>query len=248
VKFDVVTIFPRMVEAGLAEGVVGRARDKGLLDIAVHNLRDFTTDRHHVVDDMPFGGGPGMVMKPEPLFAAMEAIIAGRGAPDAVVLLTPAGRRFSQAEARRLVMRRHVAVLCGRYEGIDERVRERWATDEISIGDYVLSGGEIPALVVIDAVARLVPGVVGDEQSVSGDSFERGLLDYPHYTRPAEVAGLRVPEVLTSGHHGEISRWRRRQALRRTLERRPDLLETAVLDEEERDWLREWSNTRGRTE
>jgi tRNA (guanine37-N1)-methyltransferase len=248
VKFDIVTIFPRMIDAGLGEGVVGRARERGLLDIAVHNLRDFTTDRHHVVDDVPFGGGPGMVMKPEPLFAALDAIVARRGQPGAVVLLTPAGRPFSQREAKRFAALGHLAVLCGRYEGIDERVRERWATDEVSIGDYVLSGGEIPALVIIDAVARLVPGVVGDEQSVEGDSFERGLLDYPHYTRPAEFAGLRVPEVLTSGHHGEIRRWRRQQALKRTFERRPDLLETAVLDDEEREWLREWTATRARTE
>jgi tRNA (guanine37-N1)-methyltransferase len=248
VKFDIVTIFPRMIDAGLEEGVVGRARERGLLDIAVHNLRDFTSDRHHVVDDVPFGGGPGMVMKPEPLFAAMDAIVARRGSPAAVVLLTPAGRTFSQQQAKRFAALGHVAVLCGRYEGIDERVRERWATDEVSIGDYVLSGGELPALVIIDAVARLVPGVVGDEQSVEGDSFERGLLDYPHYTRPAEFAGMRVPEVLTSGHHGEIRRWRRRQALQRTFERRPDLVETAVLDDEERDWLREWKATRARTE
>ena len=247
-KFDIVTIFPRMIDAGLEEGVVGRARERGLLDIAVHNLRDFTNDRHHVVDDVPFGGGPGMVMKPEPLFAAMDAVVARRGQPGAVLLLTPAGRRFSQTEAKRFAALGHVAVLCGRYEGIDERVRERWATDEISIGDYVLSGGELPALVIIDAVARLVPGVVGDGQSVEGDSFERGLLDYPHYTRPAEFAGMRVPEVLTSGHHGEIRRWRRQQALRRTFERRPDLVETAALDDEEQGWLREWKATRARTE
>jgi tRNA (guanine37-N1)-methyltransferase len=248
VKFDIVTIFPRMIDAGLEEGVVGRARERGVLDIAVHNLRDFTTDRHHVVDDVPFGGGPGMVMKPEPLYAAMEAIVARRGPPGAVLVLTPAGRPFSQREAKRFAALGHIAVLCGRYEGIDERVRERWATDEVSIGDYVLSGGELPALVIIDAVSRLVPGVVGDEQSVEGDSFERGLLDYPHYTRPAEFAGMRVPEVLTSGHHGEIRRWRRQQALKRTFERRPDLLETAVLDDEERGWLREWKTTRARTE
>lgn len=247
-KFDVITIFPRMVDAGLAEGVVGRARERGLLDIVVHDLRDYTTDRHHVVDDVPFGGGPGMVMKPEPFSAAMEAVRARRGRPEAVVLLSPAGQRFTQAAARRFAGMGHVALLCGRYEGIDERVRERWATDEVSIGDYVLSGGELPALVVIDAVARLVPGVVGDEQSVVLDSFGRGLLDYPHYTRPAEHAGLRVPEVLTSGHHGEIRRWRRQQALRRTLERRPDLIESAALDEDEREWLREWGVRRTRTE
>jgi tRNA (guanine37-N1)-methyltransferase len=244
VKFDVVTIFPRMIEAGLAEGVVGRARDRGVLDVVVHDLRDFTTDRHHVVDDVPFGGGPGMVMKPEPFFTAVEAIAASRGTPGAVVLLSPAGRRFTQAEAERLAGLRHVVLLCGRYEGVDERVRDAVATEEISIGDYVLSGGEVPALAIVDAVARLVPGVVGDEQSVAGDSFVRGLLDYPHYTRPAEYRGRRVPDVLLSGHHGEIRKWRRAEALRRTLERRPDLLSGAALDDEERQQLARLQATR----
>ena len=236
-KVDVVTIFPRLVEAGLAEGVVGRARTSGLIDIAVHNLRDYTTDRHHVVDDVPFGGGPGMVMKPEPFFAALAAIRERRGTPDAVVLLTPAGVPFTQAGARRLVALGHIVLLCGRYEGIDERVREVLTTEELSIGDYVLSGGEVPALAVIDAVARLVPGVVGDEQSVAGDSFTRGLLDYPHYTRPAECEGHAVPGVLLSGHHGEIRRWRRNAALERTAERRPELLAAAALEADEHEWL-----------
>jgi len=238
VKIDVISIFPKMVEAGLAEGVVGRARTAGLLDIVVHNLRDFTTDKHHVVDDVPFGGGPGMVMKPEPFFAALSAIGAARGTPGAVILMTPAGERFTQQGARRLAGVGHFVLLCGRYEGIDERVREALATEEISIGDYVLSGGEVPALVVIDAVARLVPGVVGDDQSVAADSFTRGLLDYPHYTRPAEYEGRPVPEVLLSGHHAEIRRWRRETALQRTKERRPDLLATAALDADEREWLK----------
>ena len=237
-KIDVITIFPAMVDAGLAEGVVGRARTSGLLDIVVHNLRDFTTDKHHVVDDVPFGGGPGMVMKPEPFFAALGAIRAARGTPGAVILMSPAGERFTQQGARRLAGIAHLVLLCGRYEGIDERVREALATEEISIGDYVLSGGEVPALVVIDAVARLVPGVVGDEQSVEADSFTRGLLDYPHYTRPAEYEGRPVPEVLLSGHHAEIRRWRRETALQRTQERRPDLLATAALDADEREWLK----------
>lgn len=245
-KIDVVTIFPRMVEAGLAEGVIGRARERGVLDVAVHDLRGFTSDRHHVVDDVPFGGGPGMVMKPEPFFAAMAAIEAARGVPGAVVLLSPAGERLTQAGARRLAAARHVVLLCGRYEGIDERVREALATEELSIGDYVLSGGELPALVVVDAVGRLVPGVVGDEQSVEADSFSRGLLDCPHYTRPAEFAGRRVPDVLVSGHHAEIARWRRQQALRRTVERRPDLIEEAALDADEQEWLRAWSAGRAR--
>lgn len=236
-KIDVITIFPKMVDAGLAEGIVGRARSAGLLDIAVHNLRDFTTDKHHVVDDVPFGGGPGMVMKPEPFFAALAWIRQHRGAPDAVILLTPAGERFTQDGARRLAAHQHVVLLCGRYEGIDERVREACATEELSIGDYVLSGGEVPALAVIDAVARLVPGVVGDGQSVEADSFTRGLLDYPHYTRPAEYEGRQVPDVLLSGHHAEIRRWRRETALRRTVERRPDLLAGAELDADEREWL-----------
>ena len=238
-RIDVVTIFPAMVEAGLAEGVVGRARTAGLLDIMVHNLRDFTTDRHHVVDDVPFGGGPGMVMKPEPFFAALNVIRERRGSPGVVALLSPAGERFSQQGARRLAATRHIVLLCGRYEGIDERVREALATEEISIGDYVLSGGELPALVIVDAVARLVPGIVGDEQSVAGDSFATGLLDFPQYTRPAEFEGHPVPPVLLSGHHQEIQRWRRRKALERTLERRPDLLADARLDPEDDKLLAE---------
>jgi tRNA (guanine37-N1)-methyltransferase len=233
-KIDIVTIFPEMVDAALAPGVIGRARQSGVLDIGVHNLRDFTTDKHRVVDDVPFGGGPGMVLKPEPMFVAVETITGRRGKPDAVLLMSPAGTPFTQRDARRLAALGHIVVLCGRYEGIDERVREHVATEEVSIGDYVLSGGELPALVVVDAIGRLVPGVVGDDQSVEADSFTRGLLDYPHYTRPAEYRGHRVPEVLTSGHHGEIRKWRRREALRRTAERRPDLLATAALDDDER--------------
>jgi tRNA (guanine37-N1)-methyltransferase len=244
VKIDIVTIFPQMVEAGLAEGVVGRARERGLLDIVVHNLRDYTSDRHHVVDDVPFGGGPGMVMKPEPFFAALDGIRQHRGTPEAVLMMSPAGRRFSQQKARELAVVKHFVVLCGRYEGIDERVREALATDEVSIGDYVLSGGEVPALVVVDAAARLVPGVVGDDQSVVADSFTRGLLDYPHYTRPAEFDGRKVPDVLLSGHHAEIRRWRQEQALRRTVDRRPDLLQDAALDADEQKLLREWSASR----
>ena len=238
-KFDIVTIFPRMIEAGLSEGIISRGIAGGLLDVQVHDLRDFTTDRHRSVDDMPYGGGPGMVMKPEPLMRAVAHISATRGTPGAVVLLSPQGRAFTQAEAARLVARGHVALLCGRYEGMDERVRELVATEEISIGDYVLSGGELPALVVLDAVSRLVPGVVGDEQSVAEESFSRGVLDYPHYTRPAEVEGRRVPDVLLSGHHADVRRWRRKAALARTLERRPDLLAAAALDEDDRVLLEE---------
>ena len=236
-KFDIVTIFPRMVEAGLAEGVVGRGVERGLLDVAVHDLRAYTADRHRSVDDVPYGGGPGMVMKPGPLARAVEDIRARRGTPDAVILLSPQGRAFTQAEAERLSRLRHLALLCGRYEGVDDRVRTAVATDELSIGDYVLSGGELAALVVVDAVGRLVPGVVGDARSVEDDSFSRGLLDYPHYTRPPEFLGQQVPGVLLSGHHEEVRRWRKLTALRRTLERRPELLISAALDDEERAML-----------
>lgn len=224
VAFDIVTIFPVMVEAGLAEGVVGRARTRGLLDIAVHDLRAYTTDRHHVVDDVPFGGGPGMVMKAEPFHEAVAAIRARRGGPGLVVMTSPAGRRFDQAAAERMAADGGVTWLCGRYEGVDERVVEAVGAEEWSIGDYVLSGGELPALVMLDAIARLVPGVVGDERSVTNDSFSTGRLDYPHYTRPAVWRGRAVPEVLLSGHHGAIERWRREAAEERTRARRPDLV------------------------
>jgi len=238
-KFDIVTIFPRMVQAGLAEGVVSRGIERGLLDVQVHDLRDYTTDRHRTVDDVPYGGGPGMVMKPEPLARAVEDIRARRGEPQTVVLLSPTGRTFTQAEAGRMSRLRHVVLLCGRYEGMDDRVRTGVATEELSIGDYVLSGGELAALVVVDAISRLVPGVVGDEQSVAEDSFSRGLLDYPHYTRPADFAGQRVPDVLMSGHHADVRRWRKRAALLRTLARRPEMIDTAALDDEERALLDE---------
>ena len=229
---DVVTIFPQMIEPALAEGVIGRARANGLVEVKARDLRDYTSDKHRVVDDVAFGGGPGMVMKPEPIFRAVEEIDAEReaGKPEgtvaerAVILMTPQGRPFSHAEALRFSRMERIIVLCGRYEGVDERVAETLVTDEISIGDYVLTGGELPALVVIDAMVRLVPGVVGDEQSVANDSFVEGLLDFPHYTRPADFRGMQVPDVLLSGHHKEIERWRRDQQRLRTEKRRPDLL------------------------
>jgi tRNA (guanine37-N1)-methyltransferase len=239
VKIDIVTIFPSMVRGPLAEGIVGRAVQGGVIDLQVHDLREYTTDRHRVVDDLPFGGGPGMVLKPEPLFRAVAAIREQRGAPDAVILTTPDGTPFSHAHAVRLSGLGHVVVLCGRYEGVDDRVRQSLATEEISIGDYVLSGGELPALVIVDAVARLVPGVVGDAASVAHDTFARGTLDFPQFTRPAAFAGLEVPAVLLSGHHAEIARWRRREALARTLARRPDLLEEAQLDVQDRQLLQD---------
>jgi tRNA (guanine37-N1)-methyltransferase len=238
VTVDIVTIFPAMIEQPLAAGIIGRAIERGTLDVKVRDLRDFTTDRHRVVDDVPYGGGPGMVLKPDPIFRALDAIAAERGAPLTVIMTSPQGRRVTQAEAERLAGLEHIVLLCGRYEGFDERVRER-VTDELSIGDYVLTGGELPALVVLDAVARFVPGVVGDEQSVAQDTFSRGLLNHPQYTRPPEIDDLRVPDVLLSGNHAEIRKWRKREALSRTLERRPDLLDAAHLDEEEEQLLRE---------
>jgi tRNA (guanine37-N1)-methyltransferase len=239
VKIDIVTIFPAMVQGALTEGVVGRAAGRGVLDIRVHDLREHTTDRHRVVDDLPFGGGPGMVLKPEPLFKAVAAIRAARGEPGAVILTTPDGSRFDHGHAERLSGLGHLVLLCGRYEGVDDRVRQALATEELSIGDYVLSGGELPALVIVDAVARLIPGVVGDEASVARDSFARGTLDFPQFTRPAVFEGLDVPPVLLSGHHAAIATWRRREALARTLDRRPDLLDDAQLDEDDRRLLQD---------
>jgi tRNA (guanine37-N1)-methyltransferase len=237
-RFDVVTIFPAVIEQAVAAGIVGRAIDRGTLTVAVHDLRAFTTDRHRVVDDMPYGGGPGMVLKPEPIWRAVDAIENDGGAKPLVVLTSPQGTRFSQAAAEKLATAPRLLILCGRYEGVDERVKAR-VHEEISIGDYVLSGGELAALVIVDAVARLVPGVVGDEQSVAEDSFNRGLLDFPHYTRPADWNGDKVPDVLLSGNHAAIRRWRKREALARTYARRPDLLAGAALDEEEQELLRE---------
>lgn len=241
-RFDVVTIFPAMIQQALGAGILGRAIERRTIDVVVYDLRDFTTDRHRVVDDVPYGGGPGMVLKPEPLLRALDATAAADAAKPTVLLTSPQGTPLTQAVAARLSRAGRIVLLCGRYEGVDERVRTR-VDEEISIGDYVLSGGELPALVVIDAVARLVPGVVGDEQSVADDSFSRGLLDFPQYTRPAEVADgasvLKVPDVLLSGNHAEIRRWRKREALTRTLARRPELLDRADLDDEERKLLQE---------
>jgi len=244
VRFDLVTIFPRLCDGPLGEGIVRRAIERGLVDVQVHDLRDYTTDRHRSVDDVSYGGGPGMVFKPEPLFRAVDAIRAG-GDVDAVILTSPQGRRFTQREAERLAGLRRVVLLCGRYEGVDDRVRSGLATEELSVGDYVLSGGELPALVIVDAVVRLLPGAVGDDASVDADSFSRGLLDYPHFTRPAEFRGLRVPDVLLSGNHADIRRWRARESLARTLALRPDLLPSAELDDEERELLRALMDERG---
>ena len=254
-QFDVITLFPSMIEQALGAGVVGRAIERGTLSVKIHDLRAFAFDKHRVVDDVPYGGGPGMVLKPEPIFRALDAVEASGPMP-VVILTSPQGTRFTQEVALRLSQAERLVVLCGRYEGVDERVRTR-VQEEISIGDYVLSGGELPALVMIDAVARLVPGVVGDEQSIVEESFSRGLLDFPQYTRPAElvmprpegragvaagseeVARLRVPDVLLSGNHADIRRWRKREAIARTLVMRPELLADAALDCEEEAILQE---------
>jgi tRNA (guanine37-N1)-methyltransferase len=239
-KVDVVTIFPRMLQAPLEDGIVHRAMEAGLVSIGVHDLRAFTDDRHRSVDDTPFGGGPGMVMKAEPFLRAVDALTAPAPAPPpAVVLLSPRGVRFDQKMAARLSRLDHIVLLCGRYEGIDERVREALGAEEVSLGDFVLTGGEVAALAVIEAAVRLIPGALGDEGSAEADSFSDGLLDFPHYTRPAEVRGHRVPDVLLSGDHGKVRRWRRKEALRATLARRPDLLARALLTAEDEALLRE---------
>jgi tRNA (guanine37-N1)-methyltransferase len=221
-RIDVVTIFPAMLEGPLRESLLGKAIADGLVDVRLHDLRTFAEDRHRTVDDESFGGGPGMVMKPEPWFAAVESLGEDRGR---VILLSPAGRRLDRDLVHELSAEPHLTLLSGRYEGVDERVVEGLPAEELSIGDYVLSGGELPALVLIEAVTRLIPGVIGREESHERDSFEDGLLDHPHYTRPAEFRGMVVPEVLRSGHHGEIERWRREAALDKTRRNRPDLLE-----------------------
>jgi tRNA (guanine37-N1)-methyltransferase len=229
-RFDFVTLFPGMFAGPLEESILAKARARRLVELRVVNLRDYASDRHRMTDDYPFGGGGGMVLKPEPLFACVEAL---RTPGSRVILLDPQGRRFCQAVARRLARESHLILLCGRYEGVDERVRQHLVDEEISIGDYVLTGGEVPALVVADAVIRLLPGALGDASAPEHDSFGGGLLEHPQYTRPEVFRGLRVPEVLLSGDHPRIARWRRAMALWRTWERRPDLLETAELSPEE---------------
>jgi tRNA (guanine37-N1)-methyltransferase len=220
-KIDVLTLFPAMFAGPLDESIIKRAREAGRLDLAIHNLRDYAHDRHKTVDDRPFGGGPGMLLKPEPIFEAVESLARES---TRVILLSPAGRPFSQAIARELAGLEHLLMVSGHYEGFDERVRQELADDELSIGDYVLTNGALPVMVIIDAVTRLLPGVLGDEGSAQDDSFSRGLLEYPQFTRPAEFRGMKVPEVLLSGNHAEIARWRAEQARMRTQERRPDLL------------------------
>ncbi len=238
-RIDVLTLFPEMFSGPLQASILGRAIEGGLVEVVLHNIRDYAEDKHHVVDDYPFGGGPGMVMKPEPLFAAAEAVAEMHAAKGHVVLLTPQGRLLTQSIGDELSLRERLILVCGHYEGVDERVRERLVDDEISIGDYVLSGGELPAMVLIDVVVRRLPGALGSEESLTEESHAQGLLEYPQYTRPAEFRGWQVPEVLLSGHHAQIAAWRRRQSILRTARRRPDLLARAALTEAERRLIAE---------
>jgi tRNA (guanine37-N1)-methyltransferase len=253
--FEVFTLFPEVFEPYLQSSILQRARQHGLIEVNLYNIRDWTTDRHHITDDEPYGGGGGMVMKPEPIFAAVEGVL---GSPPAcpVILLTPQGRTFTQAVAHELAFgdaaapdqTRRLALLCGRYEGVDERVRQHLVSDQISIGDYVLTGGELAALVVIDATARWLPGVLGDPDGVLDDSHASGLLEYPHYTRPPEFRGWGVPEILLSGDHGRIARWRREQSLLRTWQQRPDLLQTASLSKQDSKFLDQLEASNGNDE
>lgn len=235
-EFDVFTLLPEVFSPYLDSSILQRARQRGLIDVRIHNIRDWTTDKHHVTDAEPYGGGGGMVMKVEPIFAAVESI-CGVEPSFPVILMTPQGRPFTHRVAQELAGEPRLALLCGRYEGIDERVRQHLVTDEISVGDFVLTGGELPALTIIDAITRLLPGVLGDPDGAFDDSHAGGLLEYPHYTRPPEFRGWSVPEVLLSGNHKEIEKWRREQSLRRTLQRRPDLLEKAPLTSADRQAL-----------
>ncbi len=235
-RFDVFTLFPEIFTPYLQTSILQRAQERGLAEILLHNIRDHAADRHQMTDDEPYGGGGGMVMKPEPIFNAVESALAGMPACP-VILLSPQGRTFDQVVARELAAQPHLALVCGRYEGVDERVRRHLVSDEVSIGDYVLTGGELPALVLIDAVVRLLPGALGDPEAAGKDSHAAGLLEGPHYTRPYEYRGWTVPEVLRSGDHARIARWRREMALRRTWERRPDLLKTADLSPADRAFL-----------
>jgi len=237
-QFEVFTLLPEVFTPYLESSILQRARQRGLVDVRVHNIRDYTHDKHHTTDDTPYGGGGGMVMKPEPVFEAIESVLGLASPPTQpppvpVILLTPQGRVFTQRVAEELARHDRIALLCGRYEGVDERIREHLVTDEISIGDYVLTGGELPALIIIDALSRLVPGVLGDPTGAEDDSHSMGLLEYPHYTRPPEFRGWKVPDVLLSGDHGKVDTWRREQALLRTHKKRPDMLEKAELSEED---------------
>lgn len=237
-RIDVLTLFPSMFEGVFGASILGKARDKGIVSLNTVNFRDFANNKHNTVDDYPFGGGGGMVLKAEPIFGAVESLTEGGEEVPRIILMCPQGETFTQRKAEELSAERHLIFVCGHYEGYDERIREFLITDELSIGDYVLTGGELPAMVVIDSVVRLLPGVLGNEQSAVTDSFSTGLLEYPQYTRPAQFRDWSIPDVLLSGHHEHIAKWRREQSLLRTLKRRPDLLEHAELTAKEREWLK----------
>jgi tRNA (guanine-N1)-methyltransferase len=239
-RIDVLTLFPEMFEGVFGASIIGKAREKGIVELNTVNFRDYANNKHNTVDDYPYGGGSGMVLKPEPLFAAVEDLIRPDEPRPRIILMCPQGETFTQRKAEELAKEPRLVFICGHYEGYDERIREHLATDEMSIGDYVLTGGELPAMVAIDAIVRLLPGVLGNESSALSDSFQSGLLEYPQYTRPASFRGWDVPEVLLSGHHGRIAEWRHREALRRTWARRPDLLEKRELSKQEREWIREF--------
>ena len=236
-QFEVFTLLPEVFPSYLESSILQRARQRGLIDVRVHNIREYTHDKHHTTDDTPYGGGGGMVMKPEPVFEAVESVLGLDPAQPPqfpVILLTPQGRVFTQRVAEELSRHERIALLCGRYEGVDERIREHLVTDEISIGDYVLTGGELPALIIIDAISRLISGVLGDPTGAEDDSHSMGLLEYPHYTKPSEFRGWKVPDILLSGDHAKIDKWRREQALTRTFNKRPDMLEKAELNNEDK--------------
>lgn len=246
-RIDVLTLFPDMFHGFLSESIIGKAVEKEAVKVGLVNFREYANNKHSTVDDYPYGGGGGMVLKPEPVFAAIEAVVGPEPAvKPRVILMCPQGRPYTQKIAEELAQEEHLIFICGHYEGYDERIREHLVTDELSIGDYVLTGGELPAMVVIDSVVRLLPGVLGNETSAVTDSFSTGLLEHPHYTRPAEFRGWKVPDVLLSGHHGRIEEWRHRESLRRTWLRRPDLLRERQLNEQERAWLDEWENEASR--
>ncbi len=238
-KIDILSLFPEMFKGPLTQSIVGKAMEKQLLDVEVTDFRDYTTNKQRHVDDTPYGGGAGMLLQAQPIYDALDAIAAKNDGLGKVILLDPAGRKFDQKVAEELSQEKHLTFICGHYEGYDERIRER-VTDEISLGDFVLTGGELGAMVVIDATVRLLPDVLGNRESALGDSFSMGLLEYPQYTRPADFRGMKVPEVLTSGNHQKIAEWRNKEALRRTYERRPDLLENYELSAQEEKWLREF--------
>lgn len=239
-KIDVLTLFPDMFAGVFGSSILGKAREKGIVELNTVNFRDYANNKHNTVDDYPYGGGGGMVLKAEPVFSAVEDLVVEEERKPRILLMCPQGETFTQAKAEELAAESRLIFICGHYEGYDERIREHLVTDELSIGDYVLTGGEIPAMAVIDSVVRLLPGVLGNEQSAVTDSFSTGLLEYPHYTRPAKFREWEVPEVLLSGHHGQIDTWRRKQALYRTFLRRPELLDGLTFSKEEKNWLQEW--------